>query len=244
MTMTGEGPARVLAACPHDCPDTCSMVITVEGGRVTKVRGQQRGVVIVASAGNEMDDLGHPMTDEISPDWPPDSAIEREVRNNCRVAPAELNGVLTVSAVGPNTLASYSSVGGSVEVTAPGGDAAQTPGTTYGRILSGWSSSDATGSWELFASVGRAVLDDGNRYVWISGTSMSSPHAAGVAALVNELHPSWNTGTVVEAVRRTATPMSCPTTWPADDPRQCQGSGGNTSFFGSGMVNALRASSI
>ena len=39
MTMTGEGPAQVLGACPHDCPDTCSMVVTVEGGRVTKVRG-------------------------------------------------------------------------------------------------------------------------------------------------------------------------------------------------------------
>lgn len=29
----------VLAACPHDCPDTCSMVVTVENDRVVKVRG-------------------------------------------------------------------------------------------------------------------------------------------------------------------------------------------------------------
>ena len=28
-----------LGACPHDCPDTCSMTVTVDGGRVTKVRG-------------------------------------------------------------------------------------------------------------------------------------------------------------------------------------------------------------
>jgi anaerobic selenocysteine-containing dehydrogenase len=28
-----------LGACPHDCPDTCSMLVTVERGRVTKVRG-------------------------------------------------------------------------------------------------------------------------------------------------------------------------------------------------------------
>ena len=40
---------------------------------------QQRGVVIVAAAGNEADDLGHPTIDDISPDWPPDSAIVREV---------------------------------------------------------------------------------------------------------------------------------------------------------------------
>src|SRR4029453_19349419 len=99
---------------------------------------QQRGVVIVASAGNEFDDLGHPTIDDISPDWPPDTAVVREGRKNCRVAPAELTGVTTVAAVGPTTLAGYSNVGSPVDVTAPGGDAAQTPGTTFGRILSGW----------------------------------------------------------------------------------------------------------
>ena len=39
MTMTGEGPAQVLGACPHDCPDTCSMVVTVEDGRVDEGSG-------------------------------------------------------------------------------------------------------------------------------------------------------------------------------------------------------------
>lgn len=29
----------VLGACPHDCPDTCSMLVTVENDRVVKVRG-------------------------------------------------------------------------------------------------------------------------------------------------------------------------------------------------------------
>jgi anaerobic selenocysteine-containing dehydrogenase len=29
----------VRAACPHDCPDTCAMVVTVEDGRATKVHG-------------------------------------------------------------------------------------------------------------------------------------------------------------------------------------------------------------
>ena len=89
---------------------------------------QQRGVVIVASAGNEADDLGHPTVDDISPDWPPDTAVIRRVRNNCRVLPAELPGVVTVSATGVNTLASYSNVGSPVDVTAPGGDATQAPG--------------------------------------------------------------------------------------------------------------------
>ena len=110
---------------------------------------QQRGVVVVAAAGNELHDLGHPVTDEISPDWPPDTAESRRIHNNCRVAPAELPGVVTVSASGVNTLAGYSNVGSPIDVTAPGGDAVQTPGTTFGRILAGWSSTDATGSWEV-----------------------------------------------------------------------------------------------
>jgi anaerobic selenocysteine-containing dehydrogenase len=38
-TLDVQGPSVTLGACPHDCPDTCSMVVTVERGRVTKVRG-------------------------------------------------------------------------------------------------------------------------------------------------------------------------------------------------------------
>ncbi len=34
-----SGQKTVLAACPHDCPDTCSMLVTVENDRVVKVRG-------------------------------------------------------------------------------------------------------------------------------------------------------------------------------------------------------------
>ncbi|HEX7441862.1 MAG TPA: hypothetical protein VF319_17390, partial [Caldimonas sp.] len=31
--------ATVRAACPHDCPDTCAMLVTVENGRAVKVQG-------------------------------------------------------------------------------------------------------------------------------------------------------------------------------------------------------------
>src|SRR5947208_12714509 len=29
----------VRGACPHDCPDTCAMLVTVEDGRATRVAG-------------------------------------------------------------------------------------------------------------------------------------------------------------------------------------------------------------
>lgn len=203
---------------------------------------QQRGVVIVAAAGNEAQDLGHPTTDDISPDWPPDTAEVREVGNNCRVAPAEIPGVVTVSASGVSTLAGYSNVG-PVDVTAPGGDAPQTPTTVFGRgrILAGWSSTDETGQWEALVGVNRAVVSGGGRYVWISGTSMASPHVAGVAALIRERHPGMPQGAVAALLRSSASPLSCPATWPAGDPRRCTGGPGHTSFFGAGMVNAANA---
>ncbi|MEW6473716.1 MAG: molybdopterin-dependent oxidoreductase [Actinomycetota bacterium] len=36
---TTEGIRTVRGACAHDCPDTCAMLVTVENGKATKVRG-------------------------------------------------------------------------------------------------------------------------------------------------------------------------------------------------------------
>jgi subtilisin family serine protease len=204
---------------------------------------QQRGVVIVAAAGNQADDLQHPTIDDVSPDWPPGAAVEREVGNNCRVAPAELPGVVTVSATGVSQLASYSNVGSPVDVAAPGGDAPQTAPSVFGRgrILAGWSSTDATGLWEALVGVNRAVVSGGGRYVWLSGTSMASPHVAGVAALIRQMHPGMPQGAVAAHIRSSATPLACPEGWPASDRRQCTGGEGQTSFYGAGLVNAGNA---
>ncbi|MFZ2295027.1 MAG: hypothetical protein WAW46_08315, partial [Polaromonas sp.] len=32
-------PVQVRGACPHDCPDTCSLLTTVEAGVATRVQG-------------------------------------------------------------------------------------------------------------------------------------------------------------------------------------------------------------
>lgn len=217
---------------------------------------QQRGVLIVASAGNEQADLQHPGIDDISPDWPPDTAEVRDVGNNCRVAPAELPGVLTVSATGPIGIpdydlwiADYSSVGMSVvEVGAPGGDYFRATGTVQDAVLAAVpEDSEIFHGFDPLNAVfpGITVVDQGATYVYLNGTSMASPHAAGVAALVVEMHPKWSQGAVKAAVMRSAQPLSCPPDWeplgPSDERYRCYGSGGTTSFFGHGLVDALAA---
>lgn len=222
---------------------------------------QQKGVLIVASAGNEMSDLQHPEIDDVSPDWPPDTAEVREVENNCRVAPAELPGVMTVSATGPVGypgydlwIADYSTVGMSrVDVGAPGGDYFRATNTRQDAVLGALSSTSDpdNGIWDFFDFLeqnggpgfdGLTVLADGGyRYGFLNGTSMASPHAAGVAALVVEKHPGWSPGAVKAAVQRTAQQLGCPPAMLPNDPRRCYGNGGRTSFFGHGLVNALAA---
>jgi subtilisin family serine protease len=92
---------------------------------------------------------------------------------------------------------------------------------------------------------GITTINSGGGYVYLNGTSMSSPHAAGVAALVKQMHPNWSPGAVKAAVQRSAQHLDCPPDWeplnPNDERERCYGNGGRTSFFGHGLVDALAA---
>ncbi len=39
--MNSSEPKEIHVSCPHDCPDGCSMIVTVENGRATRVRGDE-----------------------------------------------------------------------------------------------------------------------------------------------------------------------------------------------------------
>src|SRR5437764_6986246 len=140
----------------------------------------QQGDVVVAAMGNQSDDLAHPTQDATSPD--DTNPVLRQIHNDCAVIPTEVPGVIGVSADGNLELKSfYSSYGvGSTQVIAPGGDSIlqRTAAAPNGRVLSTWPAG-------LFSHCVRKVVDvSGATYCYLQGTSMASPHAAGVAALI------------------------------------------------------------
>lgn len=206
---------------------------------------QQEGVTVVAAADNQSDDLAHPTQDATSPD--DTTPVTRDITNACAVVPAEVSGVVTVSATGNLGLKSFfSNYGvGVVDVAAPGGDSIlqRTPAAPNGRVLSTWPSS-------LMGHCLRPVLDpSGATYCYLQGTSMASPHVAGLAALLVSAGVK-SPGAVAARIANTADGTPCPADmslyapFPALDggaPQVCQGGAGSNAFYGKGQVNALRA---
>jgi lantibiotic leader peptide-processing serine protease len=167
----------------------------------------------------------------------------------------EVPGVIGVSAVGNRLQDSndpgsgylksfYSSFGvGLTEVTAPGGDSifGVTPAAINGRVLS---------TYPANRPCARQVLEGTTKYCYLQGTSMASPHAAGVAALLISRFGPMSASKVKALLSQTADSQPCPATLPTgyaailgvDDEQVqiCQGGKGSNSWYGRG-VNALTA---
>lgn len=187
----------------------------------------QQGVTVVAAEGNENDDLSKQNFDGSSPDN--GTPIPRDVTNACVVIPVEISGVIGVTADGNLMQKSYySSYGvGAVQVVAPGGDSRyqRTDAAPRGTVLSTY---------------------PGNRYAYAQGTSMASPHAAGVAALIISQYGKMPPGKVQAMLDQSADSIPCPPN-PFDPGgtgrylATCQGGSGYNGFYGHGQVNALSA---
>ncbi|WP_435589489.1 S8 family peptidase [Micromonospora chalcea] len=200
---------------------------------------QSQGVLHVASAGNANFDLAHKITDTGSPNngTPEERA---NLTNACLVLPAEAPGVVTVAAVGPTGDKSYySSYGqGVIDVTAPGGDTrfrtrGATSTSTDGILSTTFNTATRTNGWG-----------------YKQGTSMSGPHAAGVAALALSAHPGMTPGQLSSFLERTAVAKSCPAgvynpvplipAGPNAYDATCSG-GKRNGFYGAGVVDAYNA---
>jgi subtilisin family serine protease len=203
-----------------------------------------KGVVVVAAAGNDNIDLSKTAIDVISPD--DGTPVPREVTNACAVVPVEVPGVIGVSANGNLLQKSYySSYGvGDIQLVAPGGDRRfqLTSAAPNGRVLSTYPAAlNPGGSLSVFdCSVSPCAS-----YFYLQGTSMASPHVAGVAALVlsQRTRPP---GAVTGLLDSTADALDCPANPfspgpPFDFEATCAGGAGFNGFYGHGQVNALSA---
>jgi subtilisin family serine protease len=177
-----------------------------EAVRRAVVYSTHRGVLNVAAAGNSGFDVTKQTTDPNRP---------HPVDSSCGILPKAIDGVVTASSVGyQGTKSSFSNFG-AISVTAPGGDFSQLP---------------PTGSGE---GCPLSTIFDGG-YGTKCGTSMASPHVAGVAALLASRHPFASPRILTGLLEGQADPVAC-------DVAECSGSARDNSYYGHGLVNALDA---
>ena len=114
------------------------------------------------------------------------------------------------------------------------------------------SSTDQAGKLSSFSNRGLDVIDvaapgsrilstlPNNTYGLLSGTSMASPQVAGVLALMKSEHPDWEPNKMIAQLRAQAADTLCtPSAKPTG--AECIGTVGNNSYYGEGIVDALRA---
>lgn len=136
------------------------------------------------------------------------TAVDRTINSGCHDIPTELPGVVTVSA------------------------------TTQTEALASFSNRGL--DVIDVAAPGSSILSTytGGRYARLSGTSMASPHVAGVAALLVSAHPEYTPAQVVTALREQARDKTCTTTTRG---AACVGTELKNSFYGEGITDALAA---
>ncbi|EFL42100.1 S8 family serine peptidase [Streptomyces griseoflavus] len=213
----------------YNCMDDPDQKAIVDAVNRAQLYAQKKGTLHLASAGNSNHDLASDAIDDASS--PNDSTpVERTIDpSECYDIPTQLPGVVTVSATGVQNLKSYYSTYGKgvVDVAAPGGDRRyQLPDTPSkdGRILS--------------------TMPNG-QYAWLQGTSMASPHAAGVAALLKSKHPRATPAQLQALLKAQANNPGCPESYDQDgdgvQDATCEGGSRVNGFYGFGIVDALRA---
>jgi lantibiotic leader peptide-processing serine protease len=179
-----------------------------------------KGVVVVMAAANDAINISNPkaITNSLNEWLGQDGFYVWGASREIGTVP----GVLTISATGPDqSPASYTNYGpGAIDLSAPGGDALRYPDMTP----TPW-------YYDLCFSAYRNVgPPTPNWYTWMAGTSMATPKAAAVAALIidnaKQMGKTLTPAQVVTRLQQSAIDL---------------GKRGYDMFYGYGMVNAVSA---
>ncbi|GAB2456100.1 S8/S53 family peptidase [Jatrophihabitans fulvus] len=237
----------------------------------------RNGVTQVAALGNEHSDLGNPPADTTSPDYPSNSTHPRPIDDaTCFSFPVEGPHAIGVGSYGPSRAkADYSNYGQHISVSAPGGWFRDGYGTSWYRtnenlILSAYPKNVAIAEGAVDAATGE-ITEAGvaagvqksckgtvcGYYQFLQGTSMASPHAAGVAALIVSQYGKPGKGgfgmapaAVQRVLEGTAFEIPCPVPATVDYTKEgrdasftatCVGTSAYNGFYGHGSVDAYAA---
>jgi len=130
--------------------------------------------------------------------------------------PASYDGVVSVGAVNiQKEKAAYSNFGASLDVVAPGGDSSDINGDGYPDLVFSTGGDDSSGALE-------------ETFTFLGGTSMASPHVAGVAALMKALNPAL-------------TPPMFDSLLSSGQLTNDLGATGRDDFYGHGLIDAHKA---
>lgn len=213
-----------------NCADDPDQKALVEAITRASLYAERKGTVNVAAAGNENFDLAaDELTDPSSPnDTTPGTRVIDP--SECLDIPTQLPGVVTTASTGAKGIkSSFSNYGkGVVDIAAPGGDSTAyqrpEPPATSGLIL--------------------GTLP-GGRWGYMAGTSMASPHVAGVAALIKSTHPRASAARVKELLYRGADATPCTDPYDINGDGKidavCKGGKNRNGFYGAGIADALDA---
>jgi serine protease len=188
-------PARVLGKCGGYTSDIADAIIWASGGAVTGVpaNANKARVLNLSLGGSGACDT---TTQNAINSARSRGAVVVVAAGNSNVnasnaSPANCQGVIAVAAVGKTGgKASYSNYGAVVDVAAPGGDSGA-------GILSTLNSGTSTPA--------------SDNYAYYMGTSMATPHVAGVAALMLSRNPNLTPDEVEAKIKSTARafPAAC-----------------------------------